>query len=136
MKKILLCLVMVLLVVSGCASKEEVSYSYELSVQDVITKLENDETFIVYLGTTNCSACATFAPIAEKMNENYGTQIYHVELDLEKDEDLKNSLLEAMPVTYTPSINIVVDGEIVDNYEGVLEYMDLKEFISEYGCVE
>lgn len=136
MKKILLCLVMVLLVVSGCASKEEVSYSYELSVQDVITKLENDETFIVYLGTTNCSACATFAPIAEKMNENYGTQIYHVELDLEKDEDLKNSLLEAMPVTYTPSINIVVDGEIVDNYEGVLEYMDLKEFISEYGFVE
>ena len=135
MKKILLCLVMLLLVVSGCASKEE-SFSYELSVQDVITKLENDETFIVYLGTTNCSACATFAPIAEKMNENYGTQIYHVELDLEKDEELKNSLLEAMPVTYTPSINIVVDGEIVGNYEGVLEYMDLKEFISEYGFVE
>ncbi len=136
MKKILLCLVMLLLVVSGCASKEEVSYSYELSVQDVITKLENDETFIVYLGTTNCSACATFAPIAEKMNENYGTQIYHVELDLEKDEALKSSLLEAMPVTYTPSINIVINGEIVDNYEGVLEYMDLKEFISEYGFVE
>lgn len=136
MKKILLCLVMMLLVVSGCASKEEVSYSYELSVQDVITKLENDETFIVYLGTTNCSACATFAPIAEKMNENYGTQIYHVELDLENDEELKNSLLEIMPVTYTPSINVVVDGEIVDNYEGVLEYMDLKEFISEYGFVE
>lgn len=136
MKKILLCLVMMLLVVSGCASKEQVSYSYGLSVQDVITKLENDETFIVYLGTTNCSACATFAPIAEKMNENYGTQIYHVELDLEKDEELKSSLLEVMPVTYTPSINLVVDGEIVANYEGVLEYMDLKEFISEYGFVE
>ena len=136
MKKILLCLVMMLLVVSGCASKKEVSYLYGLSVQDVITKLENDETFIVYLGTTNCSACATFAPIAEKMNENYGTQIYHVELDLEKNEELKSSLLEIMPVQYTPSINIVIDGEVVDNYEGVLEYMDLKEFISEYGFVE
>lgn len=135
MKKLFICLVMVLLVVTACSKKKE-SYSYALSVQEVIDKVENQESFVVYLGTTTCSACQTFAPIAEKMNENYGTQIYHVELDLEKNEDLKNELLEIMPVVYTPSINIVVDGNVVDTYEGVLEYMDLKEFIKEYGFVE
>lgn len=133
--KLLLSLMMVLLVVSGCSKKEE-SYSYELSVQEVLDKLENKETFVVYLGTTTCSACATFAPIAEKMNEVYGTQIFHVELDLEKDEELKKQLLELLPVVYTPSINAVVEGELAGNYEGVLEYMDLKEFMNEYGFVE
>lgn len=135
MRKILLCLVLLLAMLLGCSKVKE-SYSYSLSVQEVLDKIENQEDFVVYLGTTTCTACQTFAPIAEKMNENYQTQIYHVVLDLEEDEELKDQLLAIIPVEYTPSINAIKDGVLVGNYEGVLEYIDLKEFMTKYEFIK
>jgi len=135
MRKILLCLALLSTMLVGC-SKVEQSYSYSLTVQEVLDKIENQEDFVVYLGTTTCTACQNFAPIAEKMNENYDTQIYHVELDLEEDETLKEELLSIIPVEYTPSINAIVDGVVVANYEGVLEYIDLKEFMTKYEFIK
>lgn len=133
MKKIIVLIASFLLVLGACSSNKTTS---EIKAQDVLDKMENKETFVVYLGTTTCSACIAYKPVVKEMMKNYDVTIYSVMLDNESDEAIKTALLEAMPIQYTPATQLIVDGEVVKSYEGLLEYTELKKMLVEYAFLQ
>ena len=133
MKKVLFIITAMLLFLGACSSNKK---SLDLTSQEVLDKLANKETFVVNLGSSTCPACIAYEPVVKEFMKNYDVEIFTVTLDKETDEDAKAALLEAMPVEYTPSTQIVIEGEVVKKYEGVLEYKKLKELLTEYGFVK
>lgn len=138
MKKFLLCVLTVLTLVtlSGCSEKK--TYEYTLTAGEVIDKIENGDTFVVYLGTTTCSHCQAFGKLVPEYNKKYDLEISHVVLDESEvnEPEEYSALMELMPIEYTPTTFFIVDGEIKDSVVGALEEDEIVEYLVEYGFVE
>ena len=61
MKKILIILSLVI-IFTGCKGKDLINISYD----ELKTKIENKESFVLYVGSTSCSPCANYKPRLEK----------------------------------------------------------------------
>ena len=137
MKKILLCLVtvMMLLGLGGCKPK---TYDYILDAKDVIKQIENDESFVVYLGATTCSHCQVYGKLVPEYNKKYDLEIGHIVLDelAEKDRDLHDELLSILPIEYTPTTYFIVNGEVEYSVVGALEEAEIVEYLIEYGFLK
>ena len=91
MKKVLLVL-FVLLSLTACNkkfSKGEVVTAY---ADEVLEKLENKESFIVYVGYDDCQSCKEFKPILNQLIENYDITIYYLPTDDKQTEDQLNEI--------------------------------------------
>ena len=65
-KKILLALVSLILAVilCGCSNK---SYIINSNIDDIEKKVNNNESFILYIGSKECHNCTSFTPKLEKV---------------------------------------------------------------------
>lgn len=146
MKKLLFLIIGIALVVliAGCSSDsnddsnetadsgDSVEY---VTPGEVLTKIENEETFAFVLGDATCSACNHFKENAlTEMKEKDGIvlpfiELYQIDEKEGQFEDLmtliQNHLedqFEATPTTY-----FMINGELEDVIIGVMPYEDLKE---------
>ena len=138
MKKLFNCLVVILMTFTlfGCASKEEEkSYEYSFSGTEIVERIQNDETFVVYLGTTTCSHCLAFGKLVPAYNEEYNVEIGHVVLDEIETTDPEGyqALMEVLVIEYTPTTFFIIDGEIAESVIGVIEEADMVDYLVEYG---
>ena len=137
MKKVLLVL-FVLLSLTACNkkfSKGEVVTAY---ADEVLEKLENKESFIVYVGYDDCQSCKEFKPILNQLNENYDITIYYLPTDDKQTEDQLNEIQYNYfyRMYWTPTTYIVEDGEVIAIKEQLIEYEELVEWLKEYGKIE
>ena len=137
MKKVLLVL-FVLLSLTACNkkfSKGEVVTAY---ADEVLEKLENKESFIVYVGYDDCQSCKEFKPILNQLIENYDITIYYLPTDDKQTEDQLNELQYNYfyRMYWTPTTYIVEDGEVLAIKEQLIEYEELVEWLKEYGKIE
>ena len=114
MKKVLLVL-FVLLSLTACNkkfSKGEVVTAY---ADEVLEKLENKESFIVYVGYDDCQSCKEFKPILNQLIENYDITIYYLPTDDKQTEDQLNEIQYNYfyRMYWTPTTYIVEDGEVL-----------------------
>ena len=98
-----------------------VAYNLETSIylpiygDDVYDKLENGDTFILYIGRDTCPYCQQFVPnlMEAAMNQDI-TEIFHVDtIDSSNSDFVDNEGVNATPTTY-----IVKDGVIVETIVG------------------
>ena len=137
MKKVLLVL-FVLLSLTACNkkfSKGEVVTAY---ADEVLEKLENKESFIVYVGYDDYQSCKEFKPILNQLIENYDITIYYLPTDDKQTEDQLNEIQYNYfyRMYWTPTTYIVEDGEVLAIKEQLIEYEELVEWLKEYGKIE
>ena len=137
MKKVLLVL-FVLLSLTACNKKFSRGEVVTAYADEVLEKLENKESFIVYVGYDDCQSCKEFKPILNQLIENYDITIYYLPTDDKQTEDQLNEIQYNYfyRMYWTPTTYIVEDGEVIAIKEQLIEYEELVEWLKEYGKIE
>ena len=137
MKKVLLVL-FVLLSLTACNKKFSKGEGVTAQADEVLERLENKESFIVYVGYDDCQSCKEFKPILNQLIENYDITIYYLPTDDKQTEDQLNEIQYNYfyRMYWTPTTYIVEDGEVLAIKEQLIEYEELVEWLKEYGKIE
>lgn len=59
---------------------------YELTVDEVIEKINNKENIILCISRTNCSHCQDYKPKLDKISKKYNLEIFYIDIDKYGDE--------------------------------------------------
>lgn len=108
MKKIVILIFGVILMI-GCSLKTK-SYD-EISYQEYSQKIENKETFILYIGSDTCSHCQEFTPTLKKVIKKYNLDIKYINVSGLKEEEYA-VLRNKTKVKGTPTIVFVRNGVV------------------------
>lgn len=131
MKKILICLITILLV--GCGKYEYTEINYEQLKQ----KLDNKDTFVLLLGSDTCSACASYETTMAKVMKDTKVEIFYVNLHSLSEEDY-SKIYSKFVVTSTPTTIFIKDGEETSTYNrivGAAKYEDVIESLKQHGYI-
>jgi len=108
MKKIFKLSFMLLIVflLSGCSNK----YLKEISYDEYKKLIENKESFILEVMSTDCSACKNFEPKLKEVTEEYKIEVKYINTSkLSKEET--NRLYKKTGITGTPTIIFYTNGK-------------------------
>lgn len=151
MKKIVFVL---LLLLTGCSSttssltKADMSHYenfndedhvfYEMNVKEMVDKIDNNETFVVYFGFSECPWCNVAMPILNETAKEYDSIVYYIDtrsneewesnMDID-DYDLVVDYLgeyldyddDGKKHLYTPHVFFFKEGEVVKEHEGTID---------------
>ncbi|MGN1399100.1 MAG: conjugal transfer protein TraF [Erysipelotrichaceae bacterium] len=137
MKKVLIGLLL-LISLLGCNKKFTKGEVVTAYADKVLEKLENKESFIVYIGYDDCQSCKEFKPILNQLIENYAITIYYLPTDDKQTQDQLNEIQYNYfyRMYWTPTVYIVEDGQVVAIKEQLIEYDELVEWLKEYGKIK
>ena len=79
MKRILklsIFLLTIVMLVCGCVKKNHIK---EINLDEFKKKIENKESFAIYIGNEGCSHCISYKPVLEKVLNKYDIDIYHID---------------------------------------------------------
>ena len=122
MKKILIIICALFLV--GCSNPK---YT-ELSCDDLFTKLENKDTFVLVFGSDTCSACKSYEPTMQKVMKDTNLEIFYINLHVLSDEDY-SKIYSSYVVTSTPTTLFFKDGVETSTYDRIVGAVDYDEVI-------
>lgn len=122
MKKIFIILCALFLV--GCSNPK---YT-ELSCDDLFTKLENKDTFVLVFGSDTCSACKSYEPTMQKVMKDTNLEIFYINLHVLSDEDY-SKIYSSYVVTSTPTTLFFKDGVETSTYDRIVGAVDYDEVI-------
>lgn len=112
MKRLLIygmCFILIL-GVTACSSTSKKSL-IEISYEEYQTKIENQESFILYIGSTTCTHCQEFKPRLEDVVAAYDLDVYY--LDIYKlDKEQSAYIWDASKINGTPEVMFVENGNI------------------------
>lgn len=136
------------------SSSYDVSMMNSISLDDLVKLFDNKkDTFVVYLGRANCSACVSFLPTLQDMQNKYEyvTQyldIRTVDAESSSYEKLMNLLNVEKTITvngeqkkdaygnffgYTPMVFIINKGKFVDGIVGAYSTTEFEKFLNNNG---
>lgn len=131
MKKLLICLMTILLV--GCGNPKYAEINYEQLKQ----KLDNKDTFVLLLGSDTCSACASYEKTMAKVMKDTKVGIFYVNLHNLSEEDY-SKIYSKFVVTSTPTTIFIKDGEETSTYNriiGAAKYEDVIDSLKKHGYI-
>lgn len=131
MKKLLICLMTILLV--GCGNPKYTEINYEQLKQ----KLDNKDTFVLLLGSDTCSACASYEKTMSKVMKDTKVEIFYVNLHNLSEEDY-SKIYSKFVVTSTPTTIFIKDGEETSTYNrivGAAKYEDVIDSLKKHGYI-
>ena len=132
MKKVLIGILM-LIIFTGCKNKSLIDITYD----ELKTKIENKESFVLYVGSTNCSHCAKYKPQLEKVINKYNLDVYYINMaNLSKAK--ADSVLKKVDGPGTPMTVYIEKGKTKTSprIEGEQEYEDIVEFFKELKLIK
>ena len=91
----------------------------EVSLDTVLNMLDDKESFILFIGSSNCSHCATYEPKLNSVIKEYQVKVYFI--DVSKLSDAENSKLNAK-ISYgdaTPMTVFIENGEEKSTYNRI-----------------
>ena len=84
---------------------------YELTYNEVMKKIENEETFILCISRTTCSHCHDFKPKLEAITIKYDLDIYYIDIDLYSEEEQKEFASRLSFDGSTPTTLFLTNGK-------------------------
>lgn len=137
MKKLLTVLFISLILLSGCSSKK---VEHEKEVAEIIEKFENNDSFVLYLGSPDCPACLTFNETYDEIYKEYPELFFSLNYtDAKTNHSIEYAKLEELYLSkllFTPTVYFIKDGSVVYSETGVLKYSAMENSLSVYGILE
>lgn len=100
------------------------------TAEEIVKKIENEDSFYVYFGSNLCPWCRSVIEMADKVSrENDIDKIYYVDI---WDEDRNEILRDKYIVNSNNKIELSVEG--TDSYKKLLEYLD--ELLEDYNVTD
>lgn len=129
MKKILLLLTFILVTFTfGCGKKERI---LEVSANEFLTKIENKETFALYIGNDNCTYCNQYKPTLEDVLNDYDISIYHLDNSKLTSENY-NKINPIINVQSTPTIVFIKDGEEKSTLDRIVGQVSYEKTVNKF----
>lgn len=135
MKKIfVIALALICITLTGCGNGKDL---VEISYDELATKIENEESFVLYVGSSECSHCADYKPTLEKIIYENKLDVYYINLAKLSDAKRK-AVLDKAEAEGTPMTVYIEKGKTKSEprVEGARDYDTTLEFFKELGLVE
>ena len=124
MKKILLLLFVILLgACSTIRTYDEISYSKFKKM------INNKESFIIFIGSTDCSACDSYKRTVNDVISKYNVDIKYIDLAKLSEKD-ESELTSKFPITGTPTTIFIEKGKEKDTYNRIVGSVKYSKIIS------
>ncbi|MDF9824306.1 hypothetical protein M2475_001096 [Breznakia sp. PF5-3] len=152
MKKIILGLLVCFLFACGNGSKEKDEVKIKLNenkgevvaltLDELITKMENEESFVFLFSQTYCGSCMSFFAESDEYTKEIGLTLYDVTLDSEKKTEAEQQAIfdkHFSDFSATPTIYFVSNGEVKDSLNSSEEDVSLdsyKKFLKENKVIK
>ena len=131
MKKITLCLMLVVVFfLSGCDSKKLNTYQ-EISYQEYTDMMDRDESFPLVIGSSTCSACSMFKGTMESFIKKYQIVVYYIDISKLSEDDL-NLLKSEVNFSSTPTTIFVENGKHTSVYYRIVGSESLANVVKAY----
>ena len=135
MKKILLLIITVFAVtLTGCSKdKTLINVSYD----DLATKIRERDSFVLYVGSSECSHCAEFKPVLEKAVKKYKLDVYYINM-AGLSAAKYNAVMKKIDGRGTPTLVYLKKGKTLTSprIEGESDYETTVEFFKDLGFVK
>lgn len=125
-----LCLFYVILSITFITACSKYTTYEEVSFDTVIEMLENKQSFILFIGSSNCSHCATYEPKLNSVIKEYQVKVYFI--DVNKLSETENSKLNAK-ISYgnaTPMTVFIKKGTEESSYNRIRGDQDRDVIVS------
>ena len=134
MKKILILIIAVCsLTLTGCGKNKNLN---NISYDELSQKIKNKESFVLYVGSSECSHCAEYKPKLEKAINKYKLDVYYInmaDLSLAK----YNAVLRKVDGRGTPTTVYIKKGktESSPRIEGDTDYETIIDFFKDLKMI-
>jgi predicted bacteriocin transport accessory protein len=110
---------------------------YALSPIDVIAKFDNQESFVLYAGTSDCDSCKEYKVTLQKLIDNYDIRIYYVPTPGDADDPETTKMINEylFKLNWMPTTYIVQNGHAVSVREKTITYTELVTWLQSYACL-
>lgn len=81
---VILVLLLSFLIINKAISKGNL---VELTYDEFVQKIDNEESFVLCVSRTTCSHCATYKPKLESVAKDYGIDLYYIDIDKYSEEE-------------------------------------------------
>lgn len=134
MKKLTVILFVMMMVLSGCSSDDGLE---KVKAEKVMERLDNDESLVVVIGQSTCSACIQYIPVLEEVIKNYAVNLAYVEIDSDDKDDVTQLVEDHLKeANATPTTYFFKDGELVKMMVGYFDYRQTKDMFESNGFLE
>lgn len=140
-KIIILCVVALILLVGALVADKIISKNYfnEITYQEIITKMNNKDNFVLCITQTTCSHCISYKPKLEKVANKYKVDTYYIEVDLLQ-EDEKKELSKYITISGgTPSTIFIKEGTektSANRINGDVSTTKIVQKLQQHGFIE
>ena len=135
MKKLgLLVFVALTLLLTGCGTKA--GYS-EVSYSELNKKMENKDSFPLFIGATSCTHCNTYKEILKEFSKKYDVEIFYIDIDGITKDEFNQLVIDFNFQKSTPTTMIITNGEkpsTFDMFEGA-SYDKLISLLKKHGYI-
>ena len=117
------------------AGDYKIDFLEELTVTDILQKIQNQESFTLLSSRDSCHTCVQYIPLLKEVFDKYEVDAYYMNRSLydrdneeyvtllNQDERLKKNL------QYTPYIMVFKNGKLVDELVGSKNKEEVEEFV-------
>jgi len=100
-------IILTIFIICGCSNQNV----YQINYKEFNNLINNQENFILYIGSGTCINCTEFKPKFESIiKKNKISDAYYIDLDEFSDEE-KKSFYKVINITGTPTVIFITDGE-------------------------
>lgn len=135
MKKIFIVVIALLCItLTGCKKSKDL---IEISYDELATKIENKDSFILYVGSSECSHCAEFRPTLESIIYKYNLEVYYINM-AKLSASKRKAVLDKIDGEGTPTTVYLEKGKTKANprVEGAMNYDTTLEFFKDLNLVK
>ena len=113
---------------TGCSGNK--TYN-EISYEQLNNMLDNKESFILFIGSSTCSACSTYEVTLNEVIEKYGTDVKYIDLSKLTSKE-ESELVSMFPITGTPTTVFITKGEEKDTYNRIVGSVKQSKIIEKF----
>lgn len=121
--------------ICGCSALK--TYD-EISYKKLNNMLDKKENFILFIGSSTCSACSSYKITLDKVIKKYGVDIKYIDLSKLSDKE-KGDVTAKFPISGTPTTIFIENGVENDTYnriDGNVRYSKIVDKLKENGYVK
>ncbi|MDY6065470.1 MAG: thioredoxin family protein [Finegoldia sp.] len=126
MKKLLSVLAL-LLVLTGCASKDFTQIKNEEDYEKVL----NDKDGLIYFGADYCPYCKVFKPILLDASKASNKKVYYFDTEYDKDSKFYKKMMDDYEIKSIPKLFKLEKGKVTGSIDDESSPIKVKEFVEE-----